>query len=147
MDCRKLTLEACTHAAQNERLPLRAVVQVLFFEQLQLRHAIAGNLISSNNPAAQHSGSIVQHENTTWRTAIRENQVLKLDLDSMQSRVRELEKECSNMKRAIERVGRRGTGHGSGSSKGSSRFGCKFGTKVCDSQERTVTEPRRSHMD
>lgn len=26
-------MEACTHAAQNERLPLRVVVQVLFFEQ------------------------------------------------------------------------------------------------------------------
>merc|ERR1711915_302580 len=37
MDCQKLSLEACTHAAQNERLPLRVVVQVLFFEQLQLR--------------------------------------------------------------------------------------------------------------
>ncbi|MCD7448858.1 hypothetical protein HAX54_046952 [Datura stramonium] len=45
MDCQKLTLEACTHAAQNERLPLRAVVQVLFFEQLQLRQAIAGTLM------------------------------------------------------------------------------------------------------
>ncbi|KAH9300339.1 hypothetical protein KI387_011922, partial [Taxus chinensis] len=27
MDCQKLSLEACTHAAQNERLPLRVVVQ------------------------------------------------------------------------------------------------------------------------
>ena len=26
VDCRKLTVEACTHAAQNERLPLRAVL-------------------------------------------------------------------------------------------------------------------------
>lgn len=33
MDCRKLSAEACTHAVQNERLPLRVVVQVLFFEQ------------------------------------------------------------------------------------------------------------------
>ncbi|KAE8715704.1 BTB/POZ domain-containing protein [Hibiscus syriacus] len=30
LDCQKPTLEACTHAAQNERLPLRAVVQVFF---------------------------------------------------------------------------------------------------------------------
>ncbi|RVW57185.1 BTB/POZ domain-containing protein [Vitis vinifera] len=47
MDCQKLTLEACTHAAQNERLPLRAVVQVLFFEQLQLRHAITGSILAA----------------------------------------------------------------------------------------------------
>lgn len=35
MDCRKLSPEACRHAVQNERLPLRVVVQVLFFEQLR----------------------------------------------------------------------------------------------------------------
>lgn len=33
MDCKKLSAEACTHAVQNERLPLRVIVQVLFFEQ------------------------------------------------------------------------------------------------------------------
>lgn len=33
MDCRKLSVDACTHAVQNERLPMRVVVQVLFFEQ------------------------------------------------------------------------------------------------------------------
>lgn len=35
MDCRKLSADACRHAVQNERLPLRVVVQVLFFEQLR----------------------------------------------------------------------------------------------------------------
>ncbi|PPD84058.1 hypothetical protein GOBAR_DD19006 [Gossypium barbadense] len=33
LDCRKLSVEACMHVAQNEKLPLRVVVQVLFFEQ------------------------------------------------------------------------------------------------------------------
>ncbi|XP_051122527.1 BTB/POZ domain-containing protein At1g67900 [Andrographis paniculata] len=40
LDCRKLSVEACMHAAQNEMLPLRVVVQVLFFEQA--RAATAG---------------------------------------------------------------------------------------------------------
>ncbi|KAI5439427.1 BTB/POZ domain-containing protein NPY3 [Lathyrus oleraceus] len=35
MDCKKLSAEACMHAVQNERLPLRVVVQVLFFEQMR----------------------------------------------------------------------------------------------------------------
>ncbi|XP_042757407.2 BTB/POZ domain-containing protein NPY4-like isoform X1 [Lactuca sativa] len=35
MDCRKLSPEACRHVVQNERLPLRVVVQVLFFEQVR----------------------------------------------------------------------------------------------------------------
>lgn len=41
MDCRKLSVDACMHAVQNERLPLRVVVQVLFFEQI--RAASSGN--------------------------------------------------------------------------------------------------------
>lgn len=40
LDCKKLSMEACMHAAQNELLPLRVVVQVLFFEQA--RAALAG---------------------------------------------------------------------------------------------------------
>ena len=35
MDVKKLTTDASTHAAQNELLPLRVVVQVLFFEQVR----------------------------------------------------------------------------------------------------------------
>ncbi|ESW08934.1 hypothetical protein PHAVU_009G086900 [Phaseolus vulgaris] len=35
MDVRKLTAEASMHAAQNECLPLRVVVQVLFFDQVR----------------------------------------------------------------------------------------------------------------
>lgn len=35
MDCKRLTADACMHAVQNERLPLRVVVQVLFFEQVR----------------------------------------------------------------------------------------------------------------
>lgn len=35
MDCKKLSADACMHAVQNERLPLRVVIQVLFFEQLR----------------------------------------------------------------------------------------------------------------
>lgn len=33
MDCKKLSPDACAHAVQNERLPLRTVVQVLYHEQ------------------------------------------------------------------------------------------------------------------
>ncbi|CAI9094611.1 OLC1v1030376C1 [Oldenlandia corymbosa var. corymbosa] len=35
MDVQKLTPDASMHAAQNDRLPLRVVVQVLYFEQLK----------------------------------------------------------------------------------------------------------------
>ncbi|CAN6296068.1 unnamed protein product [Urochloa humidicola] len=39
MDCQKLSREACAHAAQNERLPVQTVVQVLYHEQRRLRGA------------------------------------------------------------------------------------------------------------
>ncbi|CBI16786.3 unnamed protein product, partial [Vitis vinifera] len=44
LDCKKLSVEACMHAAQNELLPLRVVVQVLFFEQA--RAAMAGGQVT-----------------------------------------------------------------------------------------------------
>lgn len=40
LNCKKLSVEACMHAAQNDMLPLRVVVQVLFFEQA--RAAMSG---------------------------------------------------------------------------------------------------------
>ncbi|KAI3451935.1 hypothetical protein Pfo_008600 [Paulownia fortunei] len=43
MDCRKLSADACAHAVQNERLPLRVVVQVLFFEQARATAAAGGS--------------------------------------------------------------------------------------------------------
>ena len=47
MDCQKLSLDACMHAAQNERLPLRVVVQVLFSEQVKISNALASSSSSA----------------------------------------------------------------------------------------------------
>eukprot|EP01018_Ginkgo_biloba_P002811 Gb_37723 [translate_table: standard] len=155
MDCQKLTLEACTHAAQNERLPLRIVVQVLFFEQLQLRNAIAGSFLAADgtdparpsrlNPVTDLivSGPVVGGDGLN--NALRENQVLRMDMDTMRSRVHELERECSTMRHAIEKIEKpKGAGGGSSSGSGwnfmSKKFGCKFRMQVCDSQERTVVD-------
>ncbi|XP_060192880.1 BTB/POZ domain-containing protein At5g66560 [Lycium barbarum] len=170
MDCQKLTLEACTHAAQNERLPLRAVVQVLFFEQLQLRQAIAGTLMVADvapgeiprlmdgRGEGEGEGGEEEEETTgvvgvahaqegssTWRKTVRENQVLRLDMDSMRTRVQELERECSTMKKAIQKIDKVGK-HGGGEEGGGGwrkKLGCKFKTQVCDSHEPTVVEARK----
>ncbi|KFK32774.1 hypothetical protein AALP_AA6G286900 [Arabis alpina] len=42
IDCRKLSAEACEHAVQNERLPMRVIVQVLFFEQIRVNGSSTG---------------------------------------------------------------------------------------------------------
>ncbi|KAI3805014.1 hypothetical protein L1987_26996 [Smallanthus sonchifolius] len=43
MDCKKLSADVCTHAVQNERLPMRVVVQVLFFEQARAAATSSGS--------------------------------------------------------------------------------------------------------
>ncbi|KAJ8451602.1 hypothetical protein Cgig2_018236 [Carnegiea gigantea] len=48
LDCKKLSMEACMHAAQNELLPLRVVVQVLFCEQA--RAAMGGGKVTDLPP-------------------------------------------------------------------------------------------------
>nr|GLL30127.1 BTB/POZ domain-containing protein At1g30440 [Ipomoea trifida] len=140
MDCQKLSLEACTHAAQNERLPLRIVVQVLFFEQLQLRTSIAGCFLVSENLEGSRqlrSGMVGAANEGGWATAVRENQVLKVGMDNMRLRVSELEKECSNMRQEIEKLG-----HGKGSSvwgNVSKKFGFKLKSQMCSAQEGSVS--------
>ncbi|XP_073105711.1 BTB/POZ domain-containing protein At5g66560 isoform X2 [Elaeis guineensis] len=161
VDCRKLTLEACTHAAQNEQLPLRAVVQVLFFEQLQLQQAIARTLLAAEQEAAAASAGRTRGgggdvaASVSWRTAVRENQVLRLDMDSMRSRVQELEWECASMKKAIAKMDspgckgsdRPGAGGASRRRTRMSRLGCRLSTQVCDSHERTVVESKSSRLE
>ncbi|KAI5671061.1 hypothetical protein M9H77_11425 [Catharanthus roseus] len=149
MDCQKLSLEACTHAAQNERLPLRIIVQVLFFEQLQLRTSIAGCFLVSDNldggSRQLRSGMVGPNEGGGgWATAVRENQVLKVGMDNMRMRVSELEKECSNMRQEIEKLGKGKvvcSGSGSSSSWGnvSKKFGFRMKShQMCSAQEGSV---------
>ncbi|XP_010484495.1 PREDICTED: BTB/POZ domain-containing protein NPY3-like [Camelina sativa] len=54
MVCRKLSPEACAHAVQNERLPLRVVVQILFFEQVR---ATCPTTKPSLPPSGSHGSS------------------------------------------------------------------------------------------
>ncbi|KAI3717247.1 hypothetical protein L1987_68741 [Smallanthus sonchifolius] len=162
MDCQKLSLEACTHAAQNERLPLRVIVQVLFFEQLQLRTSIAGCFLVSDNLADGsrqfRSGFGASSQEGGWTTAVRENQVLKVGMDSMRMRVSELEKECSNMKQEIEKLGRAKGGSsgggvsGSGGGEGgrtwghmSKMFGFKLKSQMCSAQEGSVSKQNNAN--
>ena len=121
MDCQKLSLDACAHAAQNERLPLRIIVQVLFFEQLKLRTAIASSfMLTDNSQPLDHHQSMADRvvppvdrslRGDGWANAIRDNQALKTDMDQMKVRVNDLEKECSEMREELGKLGKaRGLG-------------------------------------
>lgn len=111
IDYQRLSIDACAHASQNERLPLRVVLQVLFFEQMQLRTALAGclNVLDAESAPAgpltipgEMAGQIVQRDG--WVTVVRENRVLKVDMEKMRSRVGELEEEFSKIKQEMKKV-------------------------------------------
>ncbi|XP_008775449.2 BTB/POZ domain-containing protein At5g03250-like [Phoenix dactylifera] len=113
MNCQKLSLEACTHAAQNERLPLRVVVQVVFFEQLRLRTSVAGWFFVSDsmeNSQAPHGNTMLPRTNEgTIQTEIMQAQKEddhRVGVEDMRLRVSELEKECLGMKQEIEKLGK-----------------------------------------
>ncbi|PWA78432.1 SKP1/BTB/POZ domain, NPH3 domain protein [Artemisia annua] len=99
MDCQKLSREARAHAAQNERLPVQTVVQVLYYEQQRLQETVDTNPINSESPHHLSSHSTPKHQNsvTDEITSLKkENQELKFELIKMKARLQEIEKSTAN---------------------------------------------------
>lgn len=102
MNCQKLSLEASTHAAQNERLPLRVIVQVLFFEQLRLRTSISGWFFVSDN--LENSQNLPVSTGCRPVESVKDQRLTGVDDHDMRIRVSEIEKECSNMKKELQKL-------------------------------------------
>ncbi|OWM82113.1 BTB/POZ domain-containing protein SR1IP1 [Punica granatum] len=92
MDCQKLSREACAHAAQNDRLPVQTVVQVLYYEQQRLREAMNG----TETPPIPSKPSVYPtdtHPASDELSSLkRENEDLKIELVKMKMRLREIER-------------------------------------------------------
>ncbi|KAJ4764577.1 BTB/POZ domain-containing protein [Rhynchospora pubera] len=110
IDCQKLSQDACSHAAQNERLPVQMAVQVLYFEQIRLRNALNGThdqfflgLVNSQYPqrsgSGVGSGAISPRDN--YASVRRENRELKLEVARMRMRLTDLEKDHVSMKQEL----------------------------------------------
>ncbi|KAE8720093.1 hypothetical protein F3Y22_tig00109919pilonHSYRG00071 [Hibiscus syriacus] len=75
IDCQKLSPEASLRAAQNERLPVRAVIQVLFSEQTKLNRHVDwsgsfNRMRSPNTAEVEPPARCLQNERPTlnrWR--------------------------------------------------------------------------------
>uniref|UniRef100_A0A1D1XTD0 Root phototropism protein 3 n=1 Tax=Anthurium amnicola TaxID=1678845 RepID=A0A1D1XTD0_9ARAE len=136
MDCQKLSLDACMHAAQNERLPLRVVVQVLFSEQVKISNAIAN---SSLKDAGAGEGSVVggghyqpmvpsrkqllegtpQSFQEGWAAAKKDINTLKFELESMRAKYMELQGDMDNLQRQMDKMAVKPTKHQPSSSSSS----------------------------
>ncbi|OUZ99773.1 BTB/POZ-like [Macleaya cordata] len=113
MDCQKLSIDACMHAAQNERLPLRVVVQVLFSEQIKISNAIANNSLketgeSHYQPVISTRKALLegtpQSFQEGWTTAKKDINTLKFELESMKSKYLELQIEMENLQRQFDKM-------------------------------------------
>lgn len=105
MDVKKLTMDASMHAAQNERLPLRVVVQVLFFEQVR---AAAGVQALNNNNARDASNSTTNTDEEWEKAAGDDSKSLKKQMSLMKLKDDEphkngklMKKNCKNIKSGV----------------------------------------------
>lgn len=118
INCQKLSQEACSHAAQNERLPVQMAVQVLFFEQVRMKNALnvghgAGTGIHSSHSqsffsqfphrsgSGAGSGAISPRDN--YASVRRENRELRLEVTRMRMRLTDLERDHVSMKQELGR--------------------------------------------
>ncbi|MFS7985583.1 putative SKP1/BTB/POZ domain superfamily, NPH3 domain, NPH3/RPT2-like family protein [Helianthus anomalus] len=113
MDCQKLSMDACMHAAQNERLPLRVVVQVLFSEQVKISNAIASNSVKETG--GSHYQPMVQNRKTLlegtpqsfqegWAAAKKDINTLKFELETVKTKYLELQHDMENLQRQFDKV-------------------------------------------
>ncbi|KAL8127475.1 BTB/POZ domain-containing protein DOT3 isoform X1 [Apium graveolens] len=89
MNCEKLSLDACMHAAQNDRLPLRSVIQVLFAEQVKIRAVMQGKDQTGNaeNMDQEHS----------WLSTSTEITTLRVELEKVKLQMVELQRDYSEL--------------------------------------------------
>lgn len=109
IDFHKLSEEASGHAAQNERLPLQAIVQVLYIEQLRLRNALCCSYSEEDQKTAPQSRctsngvfSAGLSPRDNYASLRRENRELKLELARMRLRLSDLEKGHACIKQDME---------------------------------------------
>lgn len=110
IDFQKLSQEAGAHAAQNERLSLQSIVQVLYFEQLRLRNALGCSYPEDDRKPTHQSWRIssgalsaAMSPRDNYASLRRENRELKLELARLRMRLNDLEKDHVCMRRDMAR--------------------------------------------
>lgn len=113
MDCQKLSIDACLHAAQNERLPLRVVVQVLFSEQVKISNALANSSLketgeSQYQPMVPNRKTLLeatpQSFQEGWAGAKKDINTLKFELESVKAKYLELQNDMENLQRQFDKM-------------------------------------------
>ncbi|XP_073147893.1 root phototropism protein 3-like [Henckelia pumila] len=100
IDSRKLSSEASLHAAQNERLPVRAVIQVLLSEQSKVTKHVewSGSLSGARSPG------ILGLEVPARCLSKREMNVQQMEIKRLKEDVLRLQSQCMAMERQMEKM-------------------------------------------
>ncbi|XP_059653269.1 root phototropism protein 3-like [Cornus florida] len=113
MDCQKLSIDACMHAAQNERLPLRVVVQVLFSEQVKISNTLANTSLkeageSNYQPMISNRKTLLeatpQSFQEGWAAAKKDINTLKFELETVKAKYLELQNDMENLQRQFDKM-------------------------------------------
>ncbi|XWS41574.1 hypothetical protein CRYUN_Cryun17cG0093400 [Craigia yunnanensis] len=96
MNSEKLSFDACMHAAQNDRLPLRTVVQVLYSEQAKMRMAMQGE-----EPLTRGDNSEQEEHQPSTNTEIKN---LKSELENVKTKMSELQNDYSDLQQEYEKI-------------------------------------------
>ncbi|XP_075512603.1 root phototropism protein 3-like [Primulina tabacum] len=100
IDSRKLSSEASLHAAQNERLPVRAVIQVLLSEQSK----VTRHMEWSGSLSVARSPGIPGLELPARCLSKREMNVQQMEIKRLKEDVLRLQSQCMAMERQIEKM-------------------------------------------
>ncbi|KAL3528827.1 hypothetical protein ACH5RR_008149 [Cinchona calisaya] len=100
IDSQKLSQEASLHAAQNERLPVRSVIQVLFTEQAKLINKQIGWSGSFSGTRSPNMGL----DPPGRCMSKREMNAQQMEIKRLKEDVLRLQSQCMNMQGHIERL-------------------------------------------
>ncbi|CAN8236837.1 unnamed protein product [Cochlearia groenlandica] len=95
MNCEKLSLDACLHAAQNDRLPLRTIVQVLFSEQVKMRMMMREKKQETKEENSDEV-KLLSRDN--------EIKILKEELETVKKKMSEIHKDYNDLQEEYERL-------------------------------------------
>ena len=142
MDCQKLSIDACMHAAQNERLPLRVVVQVLFSEQVKISNALANNALNEGGgnfnyqPMVPNRKTLLegtpQSFQEGWAAAKKDINTVKFELETVKTKYLDLQNAMENLQRQFDKMTSSKQKHTSAWSSGLKKLGKLTKTTMVD---------------
>lgn len=126
IDSKKLSMEASLHAAQNDRLPVRTIIQVLYTEQTKMSHRShknidwSGSSFSGARSTPNPSGSLYSDSGPARCMSKREMNIQQTEIRRLREDMAKLKSECEAMQTQLEKlIEKKGS---SGGSKGLFRW-------------------------